>query len=365
MHFTIQKEELVSRLSFVSGVVGNHKTIAILSHVLLIAGPDSLSLTGSDLEVEMIAQFPATVTQGGTMAIPGRKFLDIAKALPAKSEVTVKAEDNKIKIKAGKSRFTINVLAAEDFPNMGDIEWGHTFNIDSAALENILSKTQFSMAQQDVRYYLNGIMMEIMTGSIKAVAADGHRLSLCETAADITKDAYQIIIPRKGVTEIMRFVSGISGDITIKTDGRHIRLEANGMSLTSKLIDGRFPDYNRVIPSSVAHAVNIPKSDILDLLRRVSVLTSDKLRSVRMSILDGAITVSARNADNDEATEELKIDGATSGYESGFNVSYLIDAIESVDTDQIVFGWNNGESSTTIRPADNTKAVCVVMPVRL
>ncbi|MDA8389407.1 MAG: DNA polymerase III subunit beta [Gammaproteobacteria bacterium] len=367
MRLTMPKEELVKRLSMVAGVVERRQTRPILSNVLIEAGQGKVSLTGTDLEVEMVTWAQAQVTQEGATTVPGRKFLDIVRALPAHSEVDIQREEDRLKISAGRSRFLVSTMPAVDFPSIDTVAWEVNFAVDGAVLRKLIEKTQFCMAQQDVRYYLNGLMLETMTGSLKAVAADGHRLALCEERLEgIDVGEKQVIVPRKGVVEMTRFLAGTEGPVEVRLASNHIRVEGQDVVFTSKLIDGRFPDYNRVVPNKVQEVAVLGRDMLREMLGRVGVVSSEKHRGVRLVFSGTVLTASTHNPERDEASEELALGKAVGNFEVGFNVGYLVEAISAIEGEEIEMGWNDINSGCRIRDAagDGT-AVYVVMPMRL
>ncbi len=367
MRLTIPKEELVKRVAMVAGVVERRQTRPILSNILMRAEGGQLVLTGTDLEVEMVTWAAGDVATEGATTVPGRKFLDIIRSLPAQSMVEIQREDGRLKVTAGRSRFLVSTMPAEDFPNIDEVAWEAEFSVDGPVVRKLIDKTQFCMAQQDVRYYLNGLMLETMPGSLKAVTADGHRLALCEQRIEtIDIGEKQVIIPRKGVVEMLRVLAGTEGSVVVKLASNHIRIEEKDLVFTSKLVDGRFPDYNRVVPARVESVAVVGRDVLKEMLSRVGVVSTEKYRGVRLKFNGNILTASAHNPEQDEASEELELQKAVGEFEVGFNVGYLIDAVTAVDGKNIELGWNDIGGGCRIRDADDVgAAVYVVMPVRL
>ena len=247
MKFTAAREALLKPLQAVIGVVERRQTMPILSNVLVIARDGQLSITATDLEVELVAHADVETESGGEITVSGRKLLDICRALPEGSDINISVSGEKLTVRAGRSRFNLATLPAAEFPLVEDIKAGQSLSVSQETLGRLIEKTHFSMAQQDVRYYLNGMLLETGDGHLRAVATDGHRLALCRAALDGKQDEQQVIVPRKGVLELQRLMTG-DGDLNIELGANHIRIQLDGIRFTSKLIDGRFPEYERVIP---------------------------------------------------------------------------------------------------------------------
>jgi DNA polymerase-3 subunit beta len=284
MKLTAEREKLLGPLQAVIGVVERRQTMPVLANVLLGVRDGQLSITATDLEVELVASTDVTVLDGGDITVPGRKFLDILRALPEKVAVSLSVEGEKIVIKAGRSRFSLSTLPAADFPIIDDINAQQTVKIPRKELLRLLEKTHFSMAQQDVRYYLNGMLLEIDGTMVRAVATDGHRLALCETAASAkSKTAQQVIVPRKGVLELQRILTD-DGEAEIAIGSNHVRAQIGGIRFTSKLIDGRFPEYSRVIPAAPATAIRADRDVLRQALQRTAILSNEKYRGIRVTV---------------------------------------------------------------------------------
>lgn len=367
MQLTIARDELLKALSVVGGVVERRQAKPILTHVLLNAGDGELVLTGTDLELEIVARCPAEVQEPGTITVPGRKFLDIVRTLPGGSILRCQMDAGRFRVAMGKSRFQLATLPVEDFPNLVDVAWDVAWTMPRGDLRRLIERTQFCMAQQDVRYYLNGVMLEVGGRTIKAVAADGHRLALCAAElADAVEGERQVIVPRKAVAEMGRLLGNESAPVTVKLSGNHIRIEQDGLVFVSKLVDGRFPDYHRVIPQSVKHEVGLPRAAILEMLGRVGVVSTEKFRGIRVRFHGNTVAASATNTDRDEAWEELELNSAVPELETGFNVMYLQEAIGALEGEEILFGWSDNDGGIRMK-AEKTadQQVYVVMPVRL
>ena len=367
MQWSMPRDELLKTLGLVAGVVEKRQSKPILSHVLMSCAKDTVIFTGTDLEIEMVAKARAEIGEEGAVTVPGRKFLDIVRTLPAGSVVRCQKEQDRVRISAGRSRFTLSTLPVEDFPSLKESQWEMGFLIARSDLKRLIDKTQFCMAQQDVRYYLNGLMFETLPGSLKAVAADGHRLAMCTVALEGQDLAEkQVIVPRKGVAEMSRLLGSEDGPVEMSLSTNHIRIRQDQLVLTSKLIDGRFPDYNRVVPASVRETVLLPREALREMLSRVGIVSTEKFRGIRLQFMHQRVTASASNPEHDEATEELDVDVSLPEFEVGFNVGYLIEALGALSGPQVEFGWNDSNSGCRIRPSGEAgDQVYVVMPMRL
>jgi DNA polymerase-3 subunit beta len=365
MKLTVEREKLLAPLQAVIGVVERRQTMPILANVLLSVRDGQLSVTASDLEVELVAAAEVSAQRAGDITVPGRKFLDILRALPEKLEVSLLLEGEKMVLKAGRSRFSLSTLPASEFPVIDDINAQQTVRLPRNELSRLLEKTHFSMAQQDVRYYLNGMLLEIDGQALRAVATDGHRLALCETAlSEKAKTTQQVIVPRKGVLELQRILTneGIA-DVAIGTN--HVRAQIGDVRFTSKLIDGRFPEYSRVIPAAPASAIRADRDILRQALQRTAILSNEKYRGIRLTVKKNVITVQAHNPEQEEAEEDIEVTYSGADLEVGFNVNYLLDALAAIDGQDVELGLTDSNSSCLIRSPGNTSARYVVMPMRL
>ena len=365
MKLTAEREKLLVPLQAVIGVVERRQTMPVLANVLLGVRGGQLAITATDLEVELVASTEVAVQDSGDITVPGRKFLDILRALPEKSQVSLSIEGEKVVIKAGRSRFSLATLPATDFPIIEDINAQQTVKIARKELLRLLAKTHFSMAQQDVRYYLNGMLLEMDGSNLRAVATDGHRLALCETAASAkVKGTQQVIVPRKGVLELQRVLTE-EGDAEIAIGTNHVRAQIGDIRFTSKLIDGRFPEYSRVIPAAPAAAIRADRDVLRQALQRTAILSNEKYRGIRVTVKKNLITVQAHNPEQEEAEEEIEVTYEGADLEVGFNVNYLLDALAAIDGQDVELGLTDSNSSCLIRSPGNGSARYVVMPMRL
>ncbi len=365
MHVRFQRNKLLQPLSYVIGVVERRQTLPILSHVLLRTSDESTTLTGSDLEVEVIAQAYGEVLESGNATLPARKLYDICRALPEDTELDIRLGGEKVLLKAGRSRFSLLTLPDSDFPDIPTSEWEHTLSITEDTLKRLIEQTYFCMAQQDIRYYLNGLLLELQSDRLRVVATDGHRMALSEApiegAGDIEK---QLIVPRKGVQELSRLLGG-NGALTLRTGPNHLRVEMSGVTLTTKLIDGRYPDYNKVIPAVGGEPVYIERQRFREALSRAAILSTEKFRGVRINLDRETMTITVHNPDQEEACEELSVKYKGKPIEIGFNVSYLIDAVSALQGEELQFTLTDPNSSSLLQEKDSAYPKYVIMPMRL
>ncbi len=365
MKLTAPREALLKPLQAVIGVVERRQTMPILANVLVVAKGNEVSITATDLEVELVATTDATVEADGEVTVPGRKLLDICRALPDDAVVSISLSGDKLAVKSGRSKFSLATLPAAEFPTVEDINAENSVELSQTLLGRLLEKTHFAMAQQDVRYYLNGLLLETGKNMLRAVATDGHRLSLCQVPLDNAKLAeHQVIVPRKGVLELQRLMSG-EGDLKIELGSNHIRIQLDGIRFTSKLIDGRFPEYERVIPKDTSNKLSADREAFRSALQRTAILSNEKYRGIRLIIRSGAIVLQAHNPEQEEAEEELEIEYTGDDIEIGFNVNYLLDALGAVESDSVSLALVDGNSSCLLREPDVDDCKYVVMPMRL
>lgn len=365
MKFSAAREVLLKPLQAVIGVVERRQTMPILSNVLVVVKDGQLAITATDLEVELVAVAEVDTDVGGEITVSGRKFLDICRALPEGTEITVGLSGEKLSVKGGRSRFNLSTLPAAEFPVVDDIKAGQTITVSQETLGRLIEKTHFAMAQQDVRYYLNGMMLETSGEFLRAVATDGHRLSLCQAdMAGAALDEQQVIVPRKGVLELQRLMGG-DGDLDIELGANHVRIQLDGIRFTSKLIDGRFPEYERVIPKESSNELKADRGEFRSALQRTAILSNEKYRGIRLVIRDSGVVLQAHNPEQEEAEEELAVEYGGEDIEIGFNVNYLLDALGAVEGDVVTLSVQDSNSSCLIRQPDNADCTFVVMPMRL
>lgn len=365
MKLSAERDVLLKPLQAVIGVVERRQTMPILSNVLLVARGGELSITATDLEVELVAHTEVDVETGGEITVSGRKFLDICKALPDGAVVSVSLSGEKLMVKSGRSKFSLATLPAAEFPTVEDIKAEQTITVPQDVLGGLIEKTHFSMAQQDVRYYLNGMLLETGGKFLRAVATDGHRLALSQAELDGSDlSEQQVIVPRKGVLELQRLMSG-DGDLDIQLGANHVRIQLDGIRFTSKLIDGRFPEYERVIPQESSNQLSADKGVIRSALQRTAILSNEKYRGIRLIIRDSGVVLQAHNPEQEEAEEEVEVEYSGDDIEIGFNVNYLLDAIGAVNGETVTLSVVDSNSSCLVREPENDNNKFVVMPMRL
>ncbi len=367
MELKIDRESLLKPLQLVIGVVERRQTLPILGNVLLKASGDKLAITATDLEIEMVTDVELdNSTAIGETTLPARKFVDICKALPNQALISINVENEKAILKSGKSRFVLATLPANEFPNIDSFEPSLEFKVSQTQLKFLIDQTHFAMAQQDVRYYLNGLLFEFSDKLIRAVATDGHRLALCDIEVDVgSNELQQIIIPRKAVMELSRLLDHSDELVNIQLGNNHIRISTDQMSFITKLIDGRFPDYQRVVPQGGDKIVLVQRELMQQALNRASILSNEKYRSVRFTLNSGNIQVVANNPEQEVAEEEVTVEYDGPSLEVGFNASYVLDALNAISTDQVQIELTDQNSCCLLRSPLSEECRYVVMPMRL
>jgi DNA polymerase III subunit beta len=366
MNIVTNREELLKPLMMVGGVVEKRQTLPILANILINAEPDRIRITATDLEVELKTGAPVTQGEEMDFTLPARKLIDICRALPENSEISMDIKGEKAVIMAGRSRFTLGVLPAKDYPAI-EIEGAiKGIKIEERVLKRLIEKTQFAMAQQDVRYYLNGLLLEMTNGTLRAVATDGHRLAMSETEQnpEETED-FQIIIPRKAVLELGRMLEDSDREIAIEVGANNVRIVMDETIFTSKLIDGKFPEYQKVVPVGTDKRVVVKRDSMRQALHRTSILSNEKYRGIRFNFDKGNLELLAHNPEQEEAKEELEIDYAGDKLVIGFNVGYLIEVLSVIDDDHVVLELKDENSSCLIKSQDSDASKYVVMPMRI
>ena len=366
MRFSLQREVLLKPLAQVVNVVERRHTLPVLANLLVRVSGGQLALTGTDLEVEMVARTAVEEAQDGEITIPARKLFDIVRALPDGSRVTISQSGDKVTVQAGRSRFSLATLPANDFPSLDEVDATEQVSVPEAALKELLERTAFAMAQQDVRYYLNGLLFDLRDDTLRCVATDGHRLALCETSLGQGHGGKrQIIVPRKGVQELQRLLEGGDRQIQLELGKGHIRVKRDDVTFTSKLIDGKFPDYEAVIPIGADREVKIDREALRAALQRASILSNEKYRGVRVEVSPNLLKISAHNPEQEEAQEEVEAETHVDTLAIGFNVTYLLEALGALRDEFVVMQLRDANSSALVRGAGSHHARHVVMPLRL
>lgn len=368
MNINIQKETLEQPLSQIIGVVEKRQTLPILGNVYLELAQNKLTLIGSDLETEITTRVDNVGGQDGKTTVSARKLFDICRSLPNESQLSlIVEENNKMVVKAGKSRFSLQTLNAIDYPRLEETQWKQEFTLSQQQLNKLLTRTSFSMAQQDVRYFLNGLLIEIHNDHILSVATDGHRLAKTQISVDpLGIDLVQSIVPRKAVLEIAKFLDGNSEDkVDVKLNASHILIQSGNFMFISKLIDGRFPDYEKVIPANLDKHIIIDRSKLIDILTRAAILSNEKFRGVSLSVAQNLLTVQSHNPDQEHAKDEMEVNYEGEAIEIGFNVNYLLEALKACDSDNIDLGLLDPNTSCTFHAEASDDTLYLIMPMRL
>lgn len=369
MKLIIERETLLKPLQLVIGVVERKQALPILSNVLLSTKGNTLSITGTDLEIELISQVNIAIPadEPSQITVPGKKLMDICKALPDGASIELKQNKEKIILSSGKSRFTLSTLPAQDFPNLENDENQIEFTLTQKELRYLLQRTHFAIAQQDVRYYLNGLLLEITKNSLRAIATDGHRLAMSHLNANIPTDQkHQIIVPRKATIELMRLLEDEDSIIKIAIAKGHICVSTANCVFTSKLIEGRFPGYEHVIPKDGDKKISIDRDVLKQALHRAAIFCNEKFRAIRFELQKNLLKLHANNPEQEAAEEEISIDYLDEDVEIAFNVNYLLDILNTVPGGEVQFTLSDANSSIlveTLSGEDN--CLYVVMPMRM
>lgn len=367
MKFSISREALLRPLTLVAGVVERRQTLPVLSNVLIQVSADELSLTGSDLEVELIGRTaPAQVEQPGAITVPARKLMDICKSLPDQAEISITLEEGRAVLRSGRSRFTLSTLPAAEFPSIDENLGGVELSLPRGTLKHLIDATSFAMAQQDVRYYLNGMLLEMHDNVVRTVATDGHRLAVCARSLEFGVDSAQkLIMPRKGVLELVRLLDDSDEPVSLTMGASHVRAHTGDFTFTSKLVDGKFPDYERVVPRGGDKVFIAERAELRQVLSRTSILSNEKYRGVRLHLEEGNLKVMANNPEQEEAEENVAVEYSGPALEIGFNVGYLIDVLGVLNEDRVQMTLADSNSSALMEEPGGGDAMYVVMPMRL
>ncbi len=365
MKFSLSREALLKPLQLAVGVVERRQTLPILSNVLLSIDGTRLSVTGTDLEVEVVGYTEvAECFEGGQITVSARKISDICRSLPEGAMVNFSSGDGKAQVTSGRSRFTLATLPANEFPSVDESEKSVTLNMAASVIKHLISATSFAMAQQDVRYYLNGMLWEVSSSRLRGVATDGHRMALCDVECDADiEETLTAILPRKGIMELFRLLG--EDEIDISLGSNHVRVNSKDFCFTSKLVDGAYPDYERVLPKGGEKLVVGDRTELRQAFNRTAILSNEKYRGVRVLLSDASLKMVANNPEQEEAEEEVSVDYAGDDLEMGFNVSYLLDVLNVLKGTQVRFTLSDSNSSALVEDAADSKAVYVVMPMRL
>ena len=377
MQFEIARQEILAALTAAVAATETKGSIPILSHLLVTHSSQTVEFTGTDseLEVRTCVTVPASLDDGGygSIAVPAAKFLDIVKNLPANADITftlkspTQKNSTQVEVKSGKSRFTLSTLYAEDFPSAYEISEGTTLTLSTQVLKDALAQASYAMAQNDARYYLNGMCVHLMEEKLAMVATDGHRLALAEESFDLQgREPRQVIVPRKAIIELMRMLENSDDEVAVAIDESHIQFKiSDSLMITSKLIDGKYPDYYGVIPFQANKIATADVGRLKTALSQASILSNEKYRGIKLVLAKNLLTVTSSNPDQEEAEVECEVDYGDDDLEIGFNVNYLQDVLGVVTTKEIELRFSDSNSSCLLMQKDIDTVKFVVMPMRL
>lgn len=369
MKLTLQREQLLKPLQLVIGAIDHKQAMPILSNVLLQIQDKQLSVTGTDLEIELIGQSTLTHAEKNhsRLTLPARKLFDICKALPESAPIELYQDKDRVTLTSNRSRFSMSTMPAEDFPSVESVESNVTFAISQQELATLLHRTAFAMAQQDVRYYLNGMLLEIDDHQLRVVATDGHRLAMNQTQIDMTQShRLQVIIPYKAVMELMRLLKDADKTVTVQVSHHHLRIFCEDFIFTTKLVEGRFPDYQRVIPKMGDKIILIDRDALKQALLRTAILCHDKVRGVRFELNAGHLKLLVNNPEHEMAEDEIDVNYSGAHLDIGFNITYLLDVLNVAKAGPVRLTLIDTNSSMRIdEPGNENHSIFVVMPMRL
>jgi DNA polymerase-3 subunit beta len=361
------QDKVLSVLQSVSGIVERRHTLPVLANVLIRKTGSALQLTTSDLEIQIRTTAELEGDNGNfTTTVGARKLIDILRTMPADQTVSLESTQNKLVLKGGKSRFTLQTLPAEDFPLVQEApSFGPAFSVPQKTLKDLMNQVSFAMAVHDIRYYLNGILFVAEGKQLSLVATDGHRLAYASATLDVEVPRQEVILPRKTVLELQRLLSDADGAIEMRFANNQAKFSFDGMEFVTKLVEGKFPDYNRVIPKNHRNHITLGRVPLLACLQRTAILTSEKFKGVRLNVEPGLLRVASNNAEQEEAVDELDIDYSGDAIEIGFNVTYLIDALSNMSQDMVKLELQDSNSSALLTNPENNAFKYVVMPMRI
>jgi DNA polymerase-3 subunit beta len=362
-----KRDEILDPLSAVSGIIERRHTLPILSNVLIDRSANALSFLATDIEIQILARSKADLAgEAHAITVGARKLVDILRALPEGAEVTLQQQDKRLLVKAGKSRFTLQTLPAEDFPRLakpsGEVA---RFALGQKALRRLLGLVQYAMAQQDIRYYLNGLLVVVEDKQLKLVATDGHRLAYASLALAVDLPRQEVIVPRKTVLELGKLLADNDEEVEIELAATQASFSFGAVELVSKLVDGKFPDYTRVIPTTHKNKLQLEREPLRQALMRAAILSNEKFRGVRWVLSDGSLKIVSSNAEQEEAHEELEVKYSGDALDIGFNVNYLLDVLNNVSGSAVDCAFGDSSSSALLSYASEKDFKYVVMPMRI
>ena len=362
----IARDALLKPLQAVSGIVERRHTLPILANVLLEQKDGGLHVTATDLEMQITALADLPGKEGEATTVAARKLQDLLRALPEGSTLNVEAAGNKMTVRAGRSRFNLQTMAAADYPRISlGTEQLQTLSLPQKDLRGLLRLAEFAMAQQDIRYYLNGMLLVVDQGSLQAVATDGHRLSWASLAVPGSYARQEVILPRKTVLELGKLLGDTDEPVTLDILANQVRFRFGNVELVSKVVDGKFPDYNRVIPSGYTKLLDLDRLELLSALQRAAILSNEKFRGVRVVLSDGELRIICTNAEQEEAEEVLEVPYKGDSLDIGFNITYLLDVLQNLDSERVRLGFGDANSSALVSMPDRDDYKYVVMPMRI
>jgi DNA polymerase III subunit beta len=366
MQIKINREVLLKPLINVTGIVERRHTLPILSNLLVEANNNNIQLTATDLEMQISLNIASELKDNFSTTVSAKKFLDICRSLPEGIEIDMLSKDSRMTVKAGKSRFNLQTLPAADYPIMTKVS-GETIKIKISQLEfkRLLKQVEFAMAQQDIRYYLNGLLLEVNENKLNLVGTDGHRLSFTSATLNDRYEKAEVILPRKTVIELIKLLDDNDEEVLIEIATGQVNFTFGEIKLISKVIDGKFPDYNRVIPTAHGNTFTANRVEILTAMQRASILSNEKYRGIRMVLSENNLKLISTNTEQEEAEEELEINYNQENLDIGFNVTYLIDVLNNTQQENINFSFADANSSCLITIPDNNDYKYVVMPMRI
>ena len=366
MKFIINRETLLTPLQQIVGVIEKRQTMPILANVLMVVADNFLTLTGTDLEIQIVAKVSVSDSSPGTITVPARKLLDLCRLLPNGADIQLDQQNEKVKLLSNRSKFSLSCLPSEHYPEFAETALDKQFTINAGKFKKALEKTIFCMANQDVRYYLNGLLLNISNNRMKLVASDGHRLSIYEDVLE-EQTGYEsrIILPRKGVMELYRLLENLDSELTVMFSNNNIKIAIDNLVFSAKLVDAKYPDFGKVFQQSFYEAISLPKQALKETLTRVAVLSNEKFKGVTFDIAPGSMKISTHNPEHDEAEEDLTIDYKGELLSIAFNAQYLLDAVSNLDSDTAILTIASNASSCFIDEPSQCEYKFIVMPMRL
>ncbi len=366
MNIQINREVLIKPLSSVVGIVEKRQALPILSNLLLVGKDNKLTFTATDLEMQTSLNIETKIETDFEITISARKLFDITRALPENSILDFQINESRVNVKAGKSKFNLQTLPSKDYPLLmkNDSE-AVTINLSQKQLKGLLKQVDFAMAQQDIRYYLNGLLFEIQGQKLNIVGTDGHRLSFTSSKLKKSFDKKEVIIPRKTIMELIKLLEDIDDDVEVQILNQQVTFKFGDIFIITKVIDGKFPDYNRVIPVGYENGFLIDRQMLLNAMQRASILSNEKYRGIRLVLSENNMQLITTNSEQEEAQEDIEIDYKKEAIDIGFNVTYLIDVLNNIQFDQLSFSFKDSNSSCLVTIPNNEDYKYVVMPMRI